>query len=427
MLTKITNGKILTPTEIVQGDILISETRIEKITKEPIKVQTDKTIDAQNQYVLPGFIDIHTNGNAGFDCTYGKYNYEEDEFNFEKNEYFSGLKNAAVSYFASGCTKVILSTISAPFNQVVKVTKYIKEFKDNHQDIGDVIHGVMIEGSFIKEQKNAGAHNPKYFRSPNAASINKLLDQSSGLIKIINVPPEWGKDALSAYDILKEKNIIAAIGHSCATSAEVISAITKGLKLGIHLFNGPSSSSFKPFSGGGVIEALLKSENAFVEIIADGIHVDKAYFMDALKRKGKNKIIAITDNMFITGSDNINEFEMGNKVGILSKDKKYICIKEKELALFGSNLRMDTAFENLLNWFTKDNIGVWNNVHKAIDFSEALHSASELCSKNPSDLLRISDDYGTLEVGKKADIVIAEIKNNGEYSFKVKKTLLNGD
>ena len=121
----------------------------------------------------------------------------------------------------------------------------------------------------------------------------------------------------------------------------------------------------------------------FVEIIADGYHVDKSYFMDAMKRKSDDKFIVITDNMFITGSDITGEFEIDGKVGVVSDDGKFLYIKDNPGALFGSNLKMKDAFENLLNWLTSDVEGVWTRMHKSIDFDKAILSASKMLSANP--------------------------------------------
>jgi N-acetylglucosamine-6-phosphate deacetylase len=284
----------------------------------------------------------------------------------------------------------------------------------------------MIEGSFIKEAANGGAHNPEYFSAPKENLLQKFIDGNEGIIKIVNIPPEWGEVSYDAYKILKEKSIITAVGHTAANADEVGRAISLGMKLGIHLFNGPSFSSYKPFSNGGTIEALLKSDEVFVEIITDGFHVDKSYFMDAVKRKGIDKIIGITDNMFVTGHEIKDEFVMGNKTGVVSNDKKYLYIKDNPVALFGSNLNMKDAFENVLNWFTSDIEGVWNKLHEADTFENALLNSSKLFSANPAKLLNISHETGLLGEGKKADIIIADIQYNKTYNLLIDKIIVDG-
>ena len=426
-LKKIINAKIVMPDKILEGELLINRDKID-IIADTIKTDQDcEIIDVQGKFVLPGFIDIHTNGSAGFDCTNGYYDIERNEFDFDRESYLSGVEKALKCYLENGCTRVILSTIAAPPEQVRQAINYVKEYKDSRRYLSDVLFGIMIEGSFIKETANGGAHNPEYFSAPGKDILKKFIDSNEYIIKIVNIPPEWGEVSYDAYKILKEKSIISAVGHTAANADEVGRAISLGMKLGIHLFNGPSFSSYKPFNSGGTVEALLKSDEVFVEIITDGFHVDKSYFMDAVKRKGIDKIIAITDNMFVTGHEIKDEFIMGNKTGVVSNDKKYLYIKDNPVALFGSNLNMKDAFENVLNWFTSDIEGVWNKLHEADTFENALLNSSKLFSANPAKLLNISHETGLLEKEKKADIIIADIQYNKKYSIQIDKIIVKGN
>ena len=66
----ITNGKLILPTGIEMGQILICENgKIEQIipneSYQPLV--GDKVIDARQNYVSPGFIDMHIHGGGGHD------------------------------------------------------------------------------------------------------------------------------------------------------------------------------------------------------------------------------------------------------------------------------------------------------------------------------------------------------------------------
>ncbi len=60
MLTLIKNGYVLDPANQIDGnyDILIKEDRVLKVERD-IDVSADKIIDATDMYVMPGFIDLH--------------------------------------------------------------------------------------------------------------------------------------------------------------------------------------------------------------------------------------------------------------------------------------------------------------------------------------------------------------------------------
>ena len=79
-------------------------------------------------------------------------------------------------------------------------------------------------------------------------------------------------------------------------------AIKAGLKYCIHFTNGPTGGSYKPFNGGGTIEAVLKFDELYAELIADGFHVNPLYIRDIIRRKGVDKIIGMTDCQFVAGS-----------------------------------------------------------------------------------------------------------------------------
>ena len=61
--TLIKNGKIVTAEEISQANIAIKDGKIAAILAEDIAVEADTEIDAEGNYVFPGFIDTHAHLN----------------------------------------------------------------------------------------------------------------------------------------------------------------------------------------------------------------------------------------------------------------------------------------------------------------------------------------------------------------------------
>jgi len=62
MLKLIKNGQIITESGLIKGDILIENEKIQEIA-EDINVPVDEVIDTQNNYVIPGGVDVHTHLN----------------------------------------------------------------------------------------------------------------------------------------------------------------------------------------------------------------------------------------------------------------------------------------------------------------------------------------------------------------------------
>lgn len=436
MVTQIINGNVVLPTKLVKTNLEIEDGIITAISDNLKTSKSAQVIDAKGKYIVPGFIDLHTNGIAGFDLTNGLFDVQKNSFSISKKKYHLGLSRALKEYAKHGTTLVGFTTLEASIEKLKTIFNLIAEYKDNSgNELNEIFHGIYMEGTFMKDEGFKGAHNHNYFFEPSISLFNSLQKAARGNIKIVNVVPEWGKPALNLIEYLSKMKIISAAGHTSATGDEYKAAIKKGLHLAIHVLNGPSSSSFKPFNSGGALESFLTSDKMFLEIILDGYHVNKSYVMDIIKRKGIDKCIAITDSMFATNSRNVTEFKINGVVGKVSDNKKYIQIagKEKMNKLFGSTLTMDKAFHNMLNWFTQPINGIWNSIHAPISFEEAMLNTSMMCSVNPAKILGVYEHEknnlptGSIQINKKADLVIADIATNKfKYDFTISKVLLKG-
>jgi len=434
--TIIKNAFLVLPDKVVKGNIVIENGKISKIDANDNIDGNYTIIDASGKYVIPGFIDAHTNGMAGFDLTSGVYDLAQKEFVLEEGTYLQGLENALREYAKTGATRVALTSLAAPLEQIKKVFGYINKYKTENAAscFSDVLAGLYIEGTFMKLMEYRGAHNPCYFNEPSVELFRELYEAAGKNIKIVNVVPEWGDSALTLIDYLSANNIICAAGHTGANGIQYDKAIKHGLKLAVHFLNGPTGSSSKSLDGGGAVENVLKADNMSVELIVDGYHVDKSYVLDTIARKGFEKVIAITDSMFAARVDDLNEFEVHGVNGVISPNREYIRIADREYALFGSTLTMDAAFSNLLTWLTTSIEGVWHRTHKPLEFEDALIKVSGMCSKNPAEILGIytskeegQDCTGSLEEGKNADIIIAGIfRRNDSYKVEIENVFIKG-
>jgi N-acetylglucosamine-6-phosphate deacetylase len=204
----------------------------------------------------------------------------------------------------------------------------------------------------------------------------------------------------------------------------------------IHFLNGPTGSSFKPFHGGNVVEAVLRSREIYAELICDGFHVAPAYVRDVIERKGIGRIIVVTDAMFAAGAQGIRSFAVMGNEGEFDPSGQYLRLKGSAQTLFGSVLTMSRAFGNLLSWLTQDMDGVWHARHRAWELDEALRAAARACATNaahvtgmdrPAGAAPLARDAGTVEPGRCADLVLAGLKGKpGDWRIQVKHTFVEG-
>ncbi len=431
---RFTNGRICTKNKIVTDqDLIINDGRIflEKSTGN-INDKDENIVDLKSSYILPGFVDIHTHGAGLFDLTLGQYNPKTSSFQSSSEIYQEALSRYVRLRTKTGVTNLYLATIADSIEHLQFCLEQLNRYmnSDNNGRDGCLIKGSLLEGTFLNPLM-CGAQNPEYVFAPDIKKFDEI--NKSGTIKLVNVVPDHGKESFKLTKALQKKGITVGAGHTNATSDQIKTAIENGLDYVIHFLNGPTGSSFKPFDGGGAVEGILQDDSIYVELIVDGFHVNSAYVRDVIERKGIEKIIAVTDAMFVSQAEDITDFEMTGIFGRMSADGKYVYVAgSKPLTLFGSVLTMDKAFSNILSLLTQDMAGIWYREHKAIDFDQAVLTASRMCAVNPCDMLKKhgaeDTETGSIEESKWADLLVADIKGqSGNYKLDVHSVFVRGN
>ena len=433
--TLLCNAQLVLPERVEKADLLIESGRISQISGVISPRPGDRALDLGGKYVLPGFIDIHNHGSRGFDCSLGLWNNDQKGFILEESTYQEGLAAALRYYVQNGTTRVFHTSLAAPLEDLEFSFRQIKSFsEDEGHPLREVIGGINLEGTFLKLPAYAGAQSPEFFFPPTPATFDRLQEAAGGLIRIVNLPPEHGAEGLDLIRRLRRQGVLVAAGHTGAEADAFMLAVEAGTRLAVHFFNGPSRSSSKSFHDGGAEEAMLRSDEISLELIVDGYHVHPAYVRDAIARKGVERIVLITDSMFISGCTDIRAFQLCGVPGMVSENRKYLQVTGKADTLFGSVLTARRGFENVLNWLTRERTGIWHRRHEALKLEEALVAASRMASGNPARLTGIGSadekslpGTGTLERGNWADLIVAEVSRGGEgFQFTIHDVFLKG-
>ncbi|MEM9718731.1 MAG: amidohydrolase family protein [Bacteroidota bacterium] len=412
----IQEAHIVLPDRVIKGDIRIENGRIAEIADYILEEKSWEINHCKGKYLLPGFIDIHTHGAYGFDFALGVYNAENDTFSHEAYE--EGLNKALKHYVSCGATRIYPTTFAAPLGVLEQAFKHLSTcIEDTHFPYEELVGGINLEGTFLKLPAFAGAQNPNFFYPASLATFEQLDWASGGRLCIVNIPPDHGPTGLHMTRFLSQKGIVVAGGHTGAMAKEFGMAVDAGLNLAVHFLNGPSQHSEKSFFNGGAEEEILRRDEVFLELIVDGYHVHPSYVRDVIARKGYERVILITDSMFARDCTDIKHFSLEGIYGEVGENREYLRVLGKADTLFGSVLRSDKGFENVLNWLTQDMIGIWYREHKALNLPEALVYTSQMASGNPARLLGIYENEnhsgtgtGSIEVGKWADLVLVEVQ-----------------
>jgi N-acetylglucosamine-6-phosphate deacetylase len=415
-------GFVVTDQGVERTDIILRDGRISLAGE---KERCDQLVDITGKYVVPGFVDIHFHGYNLFEFTSGLYDVESETFDNSPAAYDQGFEMLSNTLIKFGVTGLYVGTWASPLENLKHCYAQLHRYlSSRNEQTGTRIMGGLLEGSFLNPRM-AGAQNPDYVLEFDADSFERIEDK--GTIKLANVVPDFGRPSYELTEYLAGKGIVVGAGHSNATCEQIMEATKAGLKYFIHLTNGPTGGSYKPFHGGGAIEAVLKSDELYAEQILDGYHVNPAYVRDILKRKSADKIIGITDSLFAAGSQ-IRQFTSGGVRGAVSEDGRYFQVVDKSNTLFSSNLTMDRGFANLLNWLTIDMQGIWNRLHNALELEQALITVAKVLSTNPCVLMGLDKEgYGSIADGAKADLCVLDIIGSpGDFKVTVESTIIDG-
>ena len=361
------NGKMYCSDHKFRGGLalIIEGEKIISICKEDtVNLKDYKVIDAFGNYILPGFIDIHVNGGGGHLAIDGT---EE------------AIMSMAKAHALQGTTSIVPTTISCEHAQLKRCLSTISDIIEAKEKQVNVL-GVHLEGPFLSIKK-AGAHKKEYLNSPTIELFDELYNAAKGQIKIFSFAPEL-ENSFELLSYVKEKNIIVGLAHSEADYETTCKAISKGMSLCTHIFNAmPPLSHREP----GPVGAFLSSNDTFTEIIADGFHVHPSIIELVIKVKTPEKTILVTDAVSPAGTD-IKEFMID---GTLMNVKEYSCFT-KEGVLGGSALTLNRAVDI---------------VHKKTNIK--LENIIQMVTETPARLLGLYNKKGSLNIGKDADIVIA--------------------
>lgn len=373
-------GKALTPLEEKREvAISIDDGKIKKILPWKEISRECKVFDYSGAIATPGFIDIHTHGYGGNGTTSGK---EED------------LRNFSETIPKHGVTSFLPTTVTASKKRLLEVCRSLKKFAERDRR-GAKALGIHLEGPHIGTGDEAGAQNVEFARDPDPEELEELEEASGGRIERVTLAPEL-PGSLGYVERAKELGITVAAGHTAATYEEAIKGFNAGISICNHLYNGMKGFHHRE---PGIIGACLMRNDVYVEMIPDMHHLHPVAIKMALRAKGVEKSILITDSISATGLSD-GEYQVG---GLETVVEDGVCRLKDSERLAGSTLTMEVALENMVSKLN-------------IDLTDAVRMAT-LSPANAIGLRR----HGVLVPGSIADITIFDSE------FNIMATMVDGE
>ena len=349
------------------GRIAVSDGRFSLVDLER-ELGDEALFSGEEDFLLPGLIDIHFHGCLGKDFCDGT------------REAVSTLAKYEAEH---GITGICPATLTLPVGELEKVLSLAKEYHEEGLKIGEArLLGINMEGPFISPVKK-GAQNPNYILKWDDRIANRFLEVSGGLVKYMGIAPEENP-AFKDFIPKMQGKVRISLAHTNADFQTAVEAYRAGASHAVHLFNAMTGLDHR---NPGVVGATMEQKEVFAELIADGVHVHPMMVRLAFTVLGEDRVILISDSLRSTGMPD-GLYDLGGQE--VEKKGKH-CRLTSNGALAGSVSNVYDCLRTAVK-----------------EMGIPLRKAVTAASLNPARSLGIEKDYGSITVGKQADYLIVD-------------------
>jgi N-acetylglucosamine-6-phosphate deacetylase len=382
---------VLADRSLRRGSLIVAGDRIAAIEPRVIDTPAGATrVDVTGCVIAPGFIDVHVHGVEGHDVLDGA----------------AAVLAVAARLPRYGVTGFCPTSIACDPGTLATMLGAIAGARATAPRAAARVLPAHLESNFINPDYK-GAQPEECLRSPaglarqapprvsagedgrhaatSAFTGRAVLDTIAAMraaVGIVTVAPEL-EGGLDLVRQLASAGHVVSIGHTGATYEQASAAIDAGVRHATHLFNRMSPMTHR---APGVPGAVLQSGRVVAELICDGFHVHPALMQLAIRAKGTDGIMAVTDGTAGSGLPVGSRTQLGGRPIVVTGRTAEL----EDGTLAGSVLTMDGAFRSLVT-----QLGL------------SLVDAARLCSTTPARQLRLAD-VGRLEVGLAADLVVLD-------------------
>ena len=322
--TVIVNAHVISPGVDVEGATIVIEGKKIKLVaakKSAPKADRDTTVvDVRGQYVMPGFIDVHTHGALTYDFC------DADE---------RAVFEVARAKLQEGVTTFLPTTLTVSHAELVAAAKNARKYADAGMPYAKA-PGIHLEGPFINV-KCCGAQNPKFVRKPSVKELKEIAKVYP--VKQISYAVEAEGGAKFARECLK-LGVVPSCGHTGAKMKDLMPAYKNGLRHMTHFCNQMTPLHHREI---GMVGAGFLIDDLNTEVICDRIHLCDDMLRLIFTRRDLAHVQMITDSLRCSHCKDGYEFMMGGiKVKLQNGEAR---LEAGNLA--GSTLWMGNGLKNV--------------------------------------------------------------------------------
>jgi N-acetylglucosamine-6-phosphate deacetylase len=390
--TLLRRARIVTPERTIEdADLLIESGVIARIVESSAdSINAESEIDLRGQTLWPGFIDVHIHGAAGVDTMEASAD---------------DLRRVAEFLARHGVTSWLPTLVPAPVEQYQRAIRAIGELmaqtsvcdsvnQANHR-LKSVpqarVLGVHYEGPFVNSEQCGALHQEHFRTFQSTADLDNLptiastagesLHARGGRTQaqhMMTLAPEVN-GGIELISELSRRGWVVSIGHTRASRDVLDEARTAGAQHLTHFMNAMTPLHHREL---GAVGWGLIHDDVTIDLIADGIHLDREVLGLITRSKGVERVSLISDAIAAAGLGDGHYRIWGEKITV--KDGR---TSNPHGSIAGSVITMLDAVRLMLS----------------LGFTES--HVARMASLNPARLLGIDDECGSIEAGKRADLV----------------------
>ena len=372
-----TNATLVLPDRLVPGaSVVVEGGRIAAVG--PARAGA---IDLGGQYLAPGFVDLHVHGGAGADFMDGTA---------------EAFRTVCRCHARHGTTSLTPTSTVATGPQYDRFLALCAELR------GDVPGGARIVGSHFYGPYFArparGCHPDQEFLIPAPENAERFTKLAEKMPLVVTVAPEI-ENAEWLVRTYRDR-VTFNVGHSHATFAQVEAAVGWGARHVDHLFCAMSDrarlrqAQAFPMRAG-VMEATLYFDELTTEVIADGKHLAPDLLRLAYKVKGPDKLALVTDSMRAVDRPDGEYWFGAQGSGERVRKMDGVGVTLDGSALASCVMGMDHCLRTM-------------HFAARVPLPEAVRMAT----LTPARILGVADEIGSIESGKRADLVVLDRELN---------------